>query len=139
MKQSLPFVDTNIFIRYLTKDNPIQSQKAYEFMKTLESGPQKAETSEAVIVEIVHVLSSKILYNLPRTEIRDKVLVILGLSGLRVPKKNMIAMAIQRYASTKHDFVDCLIVQHVLREQLPAVISFDEDFDKVDGVTRQEP
>ena len=65
----MEYIDTNIFIRYLTQDNPQLSAIAYEIMRQLEEGSRTATTCEGVIVEVVQVLSSKRLYNVPRSDI----------------------------------------------------------------------
>jgi predicted nucleic acid-binding protein len=65
--QSAPllFLDTNIFLRYLTQNNLDQGQRAYALLQQVEAGTLRVTTSEAVITEGVHVLSSKALYNVP--------------------------------------------------------------------------
>lgn len=139
MTSVLPFLDTNVIIRYLTQDNPEHSRQAYNFLKGVEEGTEKVETSEAVIVEAVQVLSSKVLYHLPRQQVRNHLHNILFFRGLRIPKKTMIARALNLYVDSNLDFVDCLIVCHVQSKQLPTIISFDRDFDGISGVNRKEP
>jgi predicted nucleic acid-binding protein len=53
------FLDTNVVIRYLTQDNPDQTARATRFLQQLETGERQVITCEAVLVEIVQVLSSK--------------------------------------------------------------------------------
>lgn len=55
----LQFLDANIFLRFLTGDNPDQSQRAYGLLQRIENGEIAATTSEAVVLEVVFVLSSK--------------------------------------------------------------------------------
>ncbi|MBI3103626.1 PIN domain-containing protein [Candidatus Daviesbacteria bacterium] len=139
MAFGLAFLDTNVIIRYLTKDNPQQSQRSYIFLKGVEAGTEQVETNEAVIIEVVQVLSSKVLYNLPREQIHEHIQNVLSFRGLRIPKKHTVRKALTLYASTSLDFVDCLIACHVQQSHLPALISFDEDFDGLPGVDRRAP
>ena len=136
----LPFLDTNLMIRYLTRDDPSQAQRAKQMIDQVAAGTLQATTSETIIGEIVFVLSSKALYNLPRVEIRRHVTNILSMKGLRLPYKRMYFRALEVYATNpKLDFADALSVAHMERRKLSTILSFDEDFDSVPGITRQEP
>ena len=134
------FVDTNIVIRYLTQDNPDQSKRSYQFLQRIQSGQLIATTSESVVVEMVQVLSSKALYNLPRPTIRQRLLPILRLRGLRVPQKRRVMRALDLYVAHRFlDFVDALSAAQVEQTQGMRIVSFDRDFDRVPGVVRDEP
>lgn len=136
---TLPFLDTNVIIRYLTKDHLQQSQRAYQLFKRIEAGQGTVTCPEAVIIEAVHILSSKALYNLPRSEIRDHLVHIISLPGVKVPLKGMLIKSLHLYAAVNMDFVDALLVTRMQREQQTTIISFDTDFDKISGVNRREP
>ncbi len=45
------FLDTNIFLRYLTKDDEEKAYKVLELLKKIEKGEEKAITSPLVIFE----------------------------------------------------------------------------------------
>lgn len=135
----LLFLDTNVIIRYLTQDNPEQAEKAYRILQQVEAGTILVTTSEAVIVETVYVLSSRALYNLPRQEIRNHLYTILALRGLKFPRKGVYLRALDLYASTNLDFVDCLNIAHMERAKINAILSFDRDFDHIPGINRREP
>src|SRR6266542_3941190 len=108
------FVDTNVIIRYLTQDNPDQSRRSYEFLQRIQSGQLAATTSESVVVEVVQVLASKTLYNLPRSIIRQRLQPILRLRGLRVLQKRRIIRALDLYVAHPFlDFVDALSAAEV--------------------------
>src|SRR5918911_570888 len=51
--QAVPahFLDTNFIIRFLTKDNPDQAERAYRIFQQLETGALTATTCEGVLVE----------------------------------------------------------------------------------------
>ena len=133
------FLDTNVLIRYLTQDNPDQSQRAYNLLQRVDTGRLTVTTSEAVITELVHVLSSRILYNLPRDLIRTHVTTVITLRGLKLPYKRTYLRALDIYASTNLDFVDAINVAHMEWQKLTNIISFDRDFDKMPGISRHEP
>ena len=133
------FLDTNLIIRYLTKDNPDQAARAYRIFQQLETGKMTAATCEGVLVEAVQVLASKSLYNVPRPEIRKHLSTIIQLQGLKLPNKRTYLRALDLYATTNLDFVDVLIVAHMERTNTSTVLSFDKDFNRIQGITRKEP
>lgn len=133
------FLDTNILIRYLTKDDPEKAARAYAFLLQVEQGTTLATTAEAVIAEVVYVLSSKTLYNVPRPTIRQRLIAIIDLPGLRLPNKPIYRRALDLYATTNLDFVDCVVVAQMERAKLTRLLSFDRDFDTIPGITRVEP
>ncbi len=135
----MQFLDTNILIRYLTKDPPDQAARAYNLLKQVETGTRQVAITEAIVTETVHVLSSKTLYNVPRHDIRTHLTTILGLRGLKIAHKRTYLRALDLYASTNLDFVDALIVAHMERVKATILISFDRDFDHIPGITRNEP
>jgi predicted nucleic acid-binding protein len=65
------FLDTNVFLRHFTEADPAQAhlvrqaEQSRGILHGLAAGTRVATTCEGVIVEIVQVLSSKNLYNVP--------------------------------------------------------------------------
>lgn len=135
----MEFLDTNVILRHLTQDNPHQAERAYRLLQQVETGALAVTTSEGVLVEAVYVLSSKVVYNLPRSDIRTSLSGIISLKGLKLAHKRTYLRALDLYASTNLDFVDALNVAHMEREKIGTILSFDRDYDRVPGVTRREP
>lgn len=135
----LHFLDTNVVLRHITQDNPQQAQQARALLRQVEAGTLTITTCEGVIVEIVQVLSSRTLYNLPRAEIRTHLGTILTLRGLKLPHKRAYLRALDLYATHPFlDFVDALNVAHMERAKIRTIWSFDRDFDRINAVTRRE-
>jgi predicted nucleic-acid-binding protein len=67
---ALSYIDTNIIIRYLTKDDPVQSQIAQKFVDEVIDGKREVTLLDTVVFEAVSVLTSKQLYQLPRNTVR---------------------------------------------------------------------
>ncbi len=133
------FLDTNVIIRFLTRDNPQQAQQARQLLERVADGRLTVTTSEGVVVEIVQVLSSKALYHLPRTDIRTHVGNILAMKVPRLPPMSVYFRALDLYAAHLFlDFVDALNVAHMERGKITTIFSFDRDFDRLPGVTRRE-
>lgn len=133
------FLDANVILRYLTKDHPDHCQRAYAFLQRVEAGEIEATITEAVIAEVVQVLSSKVLYNVPRTEIQERLVAVLTLKGMRLRAKGTYIRAFDIYATTNLDFVDALLVAQVEQTKDAVVVSFDRDYNKIASVTREEP
>lgn len=133
-------LDTNVIIRDLTQDDPQLAQQAHALLKRVEAGQERVRLTEGVLVEAVQVLSSKVLYNRPREQIRDRLTAIVELAGVELPDKPRYVRALALYANTPTlDFVDALLVTYAEDEPVAEVISFDEDFDRIPNITRRAP
>ena len=136
----MKFVDTNVFTRYLTGDDPAKAGPCSEFFARVERGEEAACTSEAVIAEIVYVTSSRAHHALTRLDIVRRLQPLLSLPGIAIPHRPTILRALEVYAAhAQLDFEDALTVAHMERLKIEEVLSYDRDFDAVPGVTRVEP
>ena len=132
-------LDTNIIIRYLTRDNPDQAHRAHLLFQHLARGTAQASLSEGVLVEAVQFFTSTRLYTLPRTTIRERLSAIIRAPGVQLRPKRRYLRALELYAATNLDFVDALLVAQAERSPARTVISYDRDLGTVPGVTRTEP
>lgn len=131
------FLDTNIIIRYLTRDDPDQSTKARMLLEDIQTKRLTVTTCEGVIVEVVQVFSSKVLYNLPREQIKSHLFNILNLTGLKLPHKRTYLRALELYVLYRFlDFVDALNIAYMERQKISQIFTFDRDFDKIPGIKR---
>jgi predicted nucleic acid-binding protein len=134
------YVDTNIFIRYLTQDDPDKSAACLAFFNDVRDEKVEATTCEAVISEVVYVLASRISYQLPRADIRARVLPVLNLRGLKLPHRRVYLRALDLYVDHPSlDYEDALCVAHMEREEIQEIVSYDRDFDRLSDITRSEP
>lgn len=136
---TVSFADTNIFIRYLTNDDPAKGAKCREFFHGLRDGSRTATTSEAIVAEVVYVLESKGWYALPRERVRSLVEAVVLLQGWRLPDRPVYLRALELYAEHRIDFQDALAAAHYERGGMRSIVSYDRDFDKIAGVVREEP
>ncbi len=135
----MEFLDTNIILRYLTRDDPAKAQRCYALFQQLKRKQIRLVTSESVLAEVVYVLSSSSLYNQPRENVRTLLLPIIGLPGLKISNRRVFLRALELYASTRMDFEDCLSIAHMERLKINTILSYDQDFDRVKGIQRREP
>lgn len=99
-----------------------------------------ATTAEAILAEVVYVLTSGVLYDLAREDVRDKLRVLLQLNGWALPDRPTWLRALDLYRDwPRLSFPDCLALAHVEVKRLRAVISFDRALSRVPGIVREEP
>jgi predicted nucleic acid-binding protein len=130
-------VDTNIFLRYFTKDDPPKYEKCKEMFKKAMKGEIAITTSGMVIAELVWTLLS--YYKVPKAEVIEKVSVIVGTKNLSIPDKNIVADALVLYGRNNIDFIDAYNAIFMRYHGLREIYSYDEDFDLMEDIQRREP
>jgi predicted nucleic acid-binding protein len=96
----MQFLDTNIFIRYLTGDDPQKAQACRALFLKADQDEVALTTSESVIAEIVFVLTSKHLYNVPRNQVRAILYPLLTMRGLKITHRNAYLRALDIFATS---------------------------------------
>ncbi len=135
----MQFVDANVFLRFLTRDDLVKAERVKTLLERAERGEVDLTTSESVICELVFVLSSPKLYKLTRERVRVLLLPILSLRGLKLPGRAVFLRALDLYAGTPMDFIDALAVAHMEARKVTEVYSYDGHFDGLSGIRRLEP
>ncbi len=137
----MKFLDTNVILRYLTRDDEVKAEACYKLFQRVNNGEENLVTCEAIIAEVVYVLrSSRAGYGLNRDEIRARLIPILSLRGLRLPQKQLYFDALNIYASsTSFDFEDAVAVAHMRHLGINEIVSYDRDFDSFEDIDRLEP
>ncbi len=134
-----PFVDTDVIIRLLTKDDPKKQYEAAGLFEAVASGGLKVAAPDTVIADAVYVLSSPRLYNLPRSEVYELLAPLVRLPGFRIENRNAVLHALELYAGSGVDFGDALIVAAMEQTGSQIVYSYDTHFDRIPTVTRRPP
>lgn len=134
------FVDTNVIIRYLVRDDEAKAQRCYELLQRVRRGEERITTSGAVVCEAVYVLASRKTYGLGHADIRARLVPILSLPGFHISGKRDYMRALDLYAQWSWaDFEDALTVALMEREGIEELLSYDRGFDAVELVRRSEP
>jgi uncharacterized protein len=132
------FIDTNLFIRYLTNDDPHKADKVETLLDAASAGNIKLVTAEVVIAEVVWVLESA--YGLKSTAIAPMIRAILATPGLQVTNKAVIAKALPMYAGLNIDFIDAYIAALMESMRISDIYSFDKrHIERVKKIKRLEP
>ena len=107
------YADANVFLRYLvepaTPRDRLNAETAWIFFQLVQEGQETFTTSEAVIAEVVFILSSKRHYALPRDEVAERLKPLLELTGCEVPRKELCLAALDLWTERPElSFVDAL-------------------------------
>ena len=122
------FIDTNIVLRFLLKDNKIQYPQALKIFEKAEGGKISIWTTDVVILEVVWTLKS--VYKYDRFTIKEKIEGLLALPNLEVLNKKLVLQTIQDFANKNVDFADAYNYQLAKKED-KRILSFDKDFKKL--------
>jgi predicted nucleic acid-binding protein len=134
-----PFIDTDVIIRLLTGDDPQKQAAAITLFEQVEQGVLAVAAPDTVIADAVYVLSSPRLYHLARSAVQELLSGLVHLAHFQVQNKSAVLRALELYGSTKLDFGDTLIIASMEQQHSQVLYSYDADFDRFDGITRQEP
>lgn len=132
------FVDTNVFLRFLTNDDARKAKRAEALFKEAVEGKARLRTSLLVIAEIVWTLES--FYGLEKKEIADKIAVILNTPNLICPDAALIRLALDTYAQENIDFIDAYHAFYLKNEGLKRIATYDrKHFGRVSWLEIVEP
>ena len=134
-----PFIDTDVIIRFLTGDDPEKQAAASALFEQVEQGLLTVAAPDTVIADAVYVLSSPRLYHLARNEVQELLTALTHLSHFQIQNRHAVLRALELYGTTKLDFGDTLILASMEQQNSYILYSYDADFDRFDGITRQEP
>jgi predicted nucleic acid-binding protein len=134
---ALPFLDTNILLRHFLNDHPDHSPRATAFLRSIEDGKTRVRTSEPVVFETVFTLQRQ--YHVSKGRIAELVLALLDLPGIELPGKQRFHAVFDCYVRFNISFVDAFHAVLMQQLHLTEIVSFDQDFDRVPGISRLEP
>lgn len=131
------FIDTNIFLRVLVKENEEVFKDCQKFLDLIRQNKIKAFTSTIILSEIDWVLES--FYKFPKEKVIEGLSSISKLKNLKITDNFDSNLAIEIYEKSPVKFIDALIASNpAIFNKEVAVVSYDRDFDKI-GVKRIEP
>lgn len=118
-QKNMRLIDANVILRYLLADNQVMAQQAKE---VVENG---AYSKPEVIAEVVYVLKG--VYRVGRADVAAYLKALLQV--IQCPEEEAVIYALDLYAQTSLDFIDCLLIAyHILNSE--TVFSFDKKLNK---------
>lgn len=121
----LIYLDTNIIIRYLTRDIEKQAQ----FARNLIESDKDLFIPDVVLPEVSYILTSQ--YKGKRVEIANSLVSIVSQSNIKCNKYILFALAL--YKETKNDMADCIIVAESLQKP-SQLATLDKNLLKIENV-----
>lgn len=97
-------LDTNILVRYLTKDDEQQWQQAVEIVE----GGEQCFIANIVICELIWVLCGK-PYHFNKQEVSNTIGMMLQCAVFEWESRSLVYQALQHFKQGKADFSDYLI------------------------------
>ena len=116
-------LDTNILVRYLTKDDPIRTPVAIKLLRSL-SSDEPGFLSLVVITELIWVL--RLSYRYGNSEIANVVEALLQSRELIVEQEELVAAALGGFAVGSADFADYLIARAGQLAGCTDIFTFDK-------------
>jgi predicted nucleic-acid-binding protein len=99
-------LDTNVLVRFLTHDDPVQTPVAIKLMSSL-SPSSPGFVSLVAIAELTWVLTS--LYRLEKSEVELVVENLLRSDALVVERSEIVWQALRKFKTCNAGFSDCLL------------------------------
>jgi predicted nucleic-acid-binding protein len=100
-------LDTNVLVRYLTRDDPDQYRAAKSFLESECTQENPGYVSAIVLCELVWVLTGT--YNASKAEVARVIDQLLRTRQLQIEHRDRVRQALQEFESGTADFADCLI------------------------------
>lgn len=135
-KAPLYFIDSNIFLRTLIKEDEKSFNACYKFLEKVHSKQIQAQTSDLVLAEVNWVLES--YYKFSKEQVISALEGIVNLNGLTIKSNSNCPAAISLFKKSKVKFIDALIASDKLFGGNSVIVSYDKDFDKL-GLSRIKP
>ncbi len=99
-------LDTNVIVRYLTHDDPIQTPAAIKLIDSF-SRENPGFLSLVVVVETIWVLED--VYDFSNEQIEEMLEMLLRSEEIVIEREDLVLQALRRVRAEKADFSDCLI------------------------------
>ncbi|MBI5785389.1 MAG: type II toxin-antitoxin system VapC family toxin [Rhodocyclales bacterium] len=124
-------IDTNVLVRFLTRDEPGQYERARRIIRQGASDPDGIYINQLVLLETEWVLRSA--YGLSKAEIVAAISALLDAHELVFEDEPAIEEALFSWKKSNADLADCLIGAKNRRAGCRATATFDAKAAKVPG------
>jgi predicted nucleic-acid-binding protein len=115
-------LDTNVLVRYIMQDDPVQSAQATKLVDSLNAATP-GFVSLVSVIELVWVLST--CFELRREQIMQALEALVRAKQLVVDRTDQVVQAMRTFKSGSADFADCLISSAASSAGCPQTMTFD--------------
>lgn len=122
------FADTNVFLRFLLKDNPEFTKKARSYFILAKNKQIRIIVLSVIVLEIEYVLRK--VYSQSRQEIAKKISSLVKSIYFEIEDRSLWLDVLASYPKANIDPVDILLFEKAKANDAE-VLSFDKDFKKL--------
>ena len=116
-------LDTNVLVRYLTEDDPVQSRRAADLITTATTRGERCFVSAIVLCELAWVLRGA--YGVSQSDLVLTLDRMLGTTQFVVGDKDVVRRAVDAYRGGRADFADYVIGALHLAAGCRKTVTFD--------------
>ena len=124
-------IDSNVLVRYVVQDDPVQSPKAAQLIESILTEENPGFVSIVTLVETVWVLKRPL--RLTDAKIAGVLRVILRIESLVVEHEREVFAAMILLAEGRSSFSDALIGKLASRAGCTHTLTFDKRASRLDG------
>ncbi len=117
-------LDTNVLVRYLTRDDPSQFALASGLIEQAEREGERLYVNTVVLVELIWVLLGS-RYRFSRSVVAETIEMLLGIPTFEIEDRDPVLAAVADYRAGEADFADYLIGQQNLAVGCESTVTFD--------------
>lgn len=132
---SKAFIETSVFIRFLTKDHQQKYLDCVKFLELVSKGKIRPYTSNVVVMEIIFILMRQ--YKFDKKNILPAINKLLQIRNLTLVEKTNTKNALKIFQKYSIKYGDALIAAQVPKDII--LISYDKDFKKIKRITSNTP
>ena len=124
------FIDSNVFVRFFTKDDAEQTEKAAAILQSAADGKVRLLCGPPVLFEVAWTLRSA--YRIPPDRVLAALQALFGLPGLEFTDAPVVGEALTTSSLTGVEFADAYIAASARAAGCDAVATFNtKDFAKL--------
>jgi predicted nucleic-acid-binding protein len=133
--KKLAWLDTNVILRFLLKEDPQLFQAVEPLFLQAEQGDLEIYIHPIIIAEIIWTLES--YYEYSKEKIAEVMIQLVEAKGVVAPDKEIIVGALQDYKEKNVDFIDSYLVQYANKKGPLTVYTLDKKhFSRLNGDIR---
>ncbi len=116
-------LDTNVLVRYLTQDDPVQSRKATALIEGAAGQGEALHVDVVVLCEVVWVLRGA--YAFDKATVAETVGKILDAGAFSIGNRDLLREALAAYRTGQGDFADHVLGLHNRESGCRATVTLD--------------
>ncbi len=116
-------LDTNVLVRFLTEDDPVQSRRAAAWIATTAARGARCYVSAVVLCEMAWVLAGA--YEVSKADLLVTLDRLLDTTQFVIGNKDVVRRAVEAYRTGRADFADYVIGELHRDAECDTTVTFD--------------